>query len=118
MFKRLKWVNAAVALNSCANNTTTSAKPEISMSSKVRLVNQCNYTTPLLSLNISSTINWYTACEPTWYNERVAHVLGLSYQELQEKFSRGELKQKIAAGPHNPETGGWCDENPRLSYTK
>lgn len=50
--------------------------------------------------------------EGTLYMERVAHVLGLSYQELQDKFNRGELKQRIACGPHNPETGGWCDENP------
>ena len=50
--------------------------------------------------------------EPTWYNERVAHVLGLSYQELQDKFKRGELKQRIACGPNSAETGGWCDENP------
>ena len=50
--------------------------------------------------------------EPTWYDERVAHVLNLSYQELQDKFNRGELKHKIAMGPCNVETGGWCDENP------
>jgi len=50
--------------------------------------------------------------EPTWYDERVAHVLNLSYQELQDKFNRGELKHKIAMGPCNVETGGSCDENP------
>ena len=50
--------------------------------------------------------------EPTWYDERVAHILNLSYQELQDKFKRGELKQLIACGPNNPETGGWIDENP------
>jgi hypothetical protein len=27
--------------------------------------------------------------EPTWYDQRVAHVLNLSYQELQDKFNRG-----------------------------
>jgi hypothetical protein len=50
--------------------------------------------------------------EPTDYMERVAHVLGLNYQELQDKFNRGELKHLIACGPNNAETGGWCDENP------
>ena len=52
--------------------------------------------------------------EPTWYDQRVAHVLNLSYQELQDKFNRGELKHLIAAGPNNAETGGWCDEDNRV----
>jgi hypothetical protein len=31
--------------------------------------------------------------EPTWYDERVAHALG--YQQLQDKFKRGELKHWV-----------------------
>ncbi len=49
--------------------------------------------------------------EPTGYMERVAHVLSLSWQELQEKFKSGELKHLVAAGPNNAETGGWSDED-------
>ena len=54
--------------------------------------------------------------EHTDYMERVAHVLGLNYQELQNKFDRGELKHLIAAGPNNVETGGWCDEDPNRVF--
>jgi len=32
--------------------------------------------------------------EPTWYKERVAHVLGLDYQGLQDKFKRGSWRTK------------------------
>ena len=34
--------------------------------------------------------------EPTHYDERVAHALGLNYQELQDKFKQGELEHKMA----------------------
>ena len=34
--------------------------------------------------------------EPTHYDERVAHALGLDYQELQDKFKQGELEHKRA----------------------
>ena len=51
--------------------------------------------------------------EPTWYDQRIAHVLNLSYQELQQKFERGDLKHLIAGGPNDAETGGWCDEDTR-----
>ena len=34
--------------------------------------------------------------EPTRYDERVAHALGLNYQELQDKFKQGELEHKRA----------------------
>ena len=45
--------------------------------------------------------------EPSWYDERVAHVLNLSYLELQDKFNRGELEHKIAQGLAyiDPKTG-------------
>jgi hypothetical protein len=36
--------------------------------------------------------------EPTSYKERVAYVLGLDYQRLQDKIARGETKEKIAIG--------------------
>lgn len=52
--------------------------------------------------------------EATNYMERVAHVLNLSWQELHDKFNRGELKHLVAAGPNNTETGGWYDENPAV----
>ena len=52
--------------------------------------------------------------EPTWYAERVAHVLNLSYQELEDKFDRGELEHKRGGyAVIDPKTGRpWCDENP------
>ena len=52
--------------------------------------------------------------EGTWYDERVAHVLGLSYQELQDKFDKGELEHKRGGyAVIDPKTGRpWCDENP------
>jgi hypothetical protein len=34
--------------------------------------------------------------EPTHYDERVAHALGLNHQELQDKFKQGEFEHKIA----------------------
>ena len=34
--------------------------------------------------------------EPTHYDERVAHALGLNYQELQDKFKQEELEHKRA----------------------
>ena len=53
--------------------------------------------------------------EATDYMERVAHVLGLDYQELQDRFKSGALKHLIACGPNNPETGGWDMRTPRYS---
>ena len=44
--------------------------------------------------------------EPTLYMQRIAAVLGLEYQSLREKISRGEIKDKIATGGF-----GWRDEN-------
>lgn len=55
--------------------------------------------------------------EATWYDERVAYVLGLNYQELQDKFNWGELEHKIAHGLAyiDPKTGKpWYDENNRV----
>ena len=57
--------------------------------------------------------------EPTDYMERVAHVLQLDYQELQDKFSRGELEHKIAQGLAyiDPKTGKpWYDEDPNRVF--
>jgi hypothetical protein len=55
--------------------------------------------------------------EPTHYNERVAHALGLDYQQLQDKFKRGELKHLIATGRIDPETGkSWRDEDPNAVF--
>lgn len=42
----------------------------------------------------------------THYDERVAHVLGIEYRELQDNISRGEFKHKIATG-YDP----WRDED-------
>ena len=52
--------------------------------------------------------------EGTWYAERVAHVLNLSYQELEDKFDKGELEHKRGGyAVIDPKTGRiWCDENP------
>lgn len=57
--------------------------------------------------------------EATDYRERVAHVLGLDYQGLQDKFNRGQLEDKIATGylKRDPQTGKqfcWRDENPNM----
>jgi hypothetical protein len=49
--------------------------------------------------------------EPTSYDERVAHALGLYYQQLQDKFKWGELKNKIATG-YDP----WRDEDPNAVF--
>ena len=57
--------------------------------------------------------------EPTGYIERVAHVLGLNYQELQDKFNRGELEHKIAQGLSyiDPKTDRpWYDEDPNRVF--
>ena len=45
---------------------------------------------------------------------RVVHVLNLSYQELQDKFNRGELEHKRGGlAIIDPKTGEpWYDENP------
>jgi hypothetical protein len=55
--------------------------------------------------------------EPTHYDERVAHALGLDYQQLQDKFKRGELKHLIATGRIDPETEtSWRDEDPNAVF--
>jgi hypothetical protein len=59
--------------------------------------------------------------EATDYRERVAHVLGLDYQGLQDKFNRGQLEDKIATGylKRDPQTGKqfcWRDENPNMVF--
>lgn len=43
--------------------------------------------------------------EPTLYMQRISAVLGLDYQELREKISRGEIKDKIATSM------AWRDED-------
>lgn len=50
--------------------------------------------------------------EPTLYRQRVAQVLGLDYQTLQVKISRGEIKDKIATGSY----GCWRDEDPNCVF--
>lgn len=50
--------------------------------------------------------------ESTWYNERVAHVLGLDYRGFQDKVRKGELEDKIATGGF----GCWRDENPNAVF--
>ena len=53
--------------------------------------------------------------EPTWYEERVAHVLGLDYKGIEDKINRGQIERKIAHGLSyiDPKTGTpWYDEDP------
>jgi hypothetical protein len=50
--------------------------------------------------------------ESTWYNERVAHVLGLDYKGFQDKVRKGELEDRIATGGF----GCWRDENPNAVF--
>lgn len=50
--------------------------------------------------------------ESTSYAERVAHVLGLDYVDLQVKISQGEIKDRIATGGF----GCWRDENPNAVF--
>ena len=57
----------------------------------------------------------------TDYRLRVAHVLGLDYQGLQDKINRGEIEDKIAIGLMiiDPETGkniSWRDEDPNVVF--
>ena len=49
--------------------------------------------------------------EPTSYRNRVAHVLGLDYQGIEDKFDRGELERKIASGGFS-----WRDEDPNAVF--
>jgi hypothetical protein len=48
----------------------------------------------------------------THYDERVAHVLGLTFREIRDKFERGELEHKIATGG----VYGWRDEDPQAVF--
>lgn len=57
--------------------------------------------------------------EPTWYEERVAHVLGLDYKGIEDKMNRGEIERKIAQGLAyiDPKTGKpWYDEDPNAVF--
>ena len=49
--------------------------------------------------------------EPTWYDERVAHVLNLSYQELQDNFKQGKLEHKIAGCDSTGSDNRWREED-------
>jgi hypothetical protein len=49
--------------------------------------------------------------EPTHYDLRVAHVLGLDYRGLQQKFRQGELEHRIATG-----IMGFRDEDPNAVF--
>jgi hypothetical protein len=55
---------------------------------------------------------------PTLWFERAAHALGLDYQGMQDKISRGEVKHKIATGTLDPEADsyGWYDEDPNAVF--
>ena len=48
---------------------------------------------------------------PTHYDRSIAHVLGLDYKGMQEKFDRNELEHKIAT-----EGFGWRDEDPNAIF--
>jgi hypothetical protein len=50
---------------------------------------------------------------PTTYKERVAHVLGLDHQGLQDKIARGEIKVMIANGLAG---SSWRDEDPNAVF--
>jgi hypothetical protein len=50
--------------------------------------------------------------EPTSYIQRIASVLGLDCQTLQDKIARGEIKNKIATGV----TSGFVDEDPNRVF--
>ena len=51
--------------------------------------------------------------ESTSYEERIAHVLELDYQGLQQKFKQGELKHLIADGLAG---SSWRDEDPNAVF--
>ena len=51
--------------------------------------------------------------EPTFYSQRIVHMLGLNYQGLKQKISWGEIKDKIATGLIDAKIGsGWYDGDP------
>ena len=54
--------------------------------------------------------------EPTHYDERVAHALGLYYQELQDKFKLGELEHKRAGCDSTGYDNCWRDEDPNAVF--
>ncbi len=54
--------------------------------------------------------------EPTHYDERVAHALGLNYQELQDKFKHGELEHKRAGCDSTGRDNRWRDEDPNAVF--
>ena len=54
--------------------------------------------------------------EPTHYDERVAHALGLDYQELQNKFKQGELEHRRAGCDSTGRDNCWRDEDPNAVF--
>jgi hypothetical protein len=54
--------------------------------------------------------------ESTHYNERLAHALGLNYQELQDKFKQEELEHKRAGCDCIGRDNRWCDEDPNAVF--
>jgi len=54
--------------------------------------------------------------EPTHYDERVAHALGLNRQELQDKFKQRELEHKIAGWDCTGHDNRWRDEDPNVVF--
>ncbi len=54
--------------------------------------------------------------EPTHYDERVAHALGLNYQELQDKFKQGEFEHKRAGCDSTGRDNRWRDEDPNAVF--
>ena len=54
--------------------------------------------------------------EPTHYDERVAHDLGLNYQELQDKFKQEELEHKRACCDSTGYDNHWRDEDPNAVF--
>jgi hypothetical protein len=54
--------------------------------------------------------------EPTYYETRIAQVLGLDYKGIEDKMNRGEIERRIA--PYrDPKTGKlWYDEDPHAVF--
>ena len=50
--------------------------------------------------------------EPTWYDQRVAHVLNLDFQSVDDLIKRGKIEKKIANGGF----GCWRDEDPNAVF--
>lgn len=55
--------------------------------------------------------------KPTLYWYRIASVLDLNYQQLMDKIAKGEIKDRIATGMIDAETGSrWYDEDPNAVF--